>query len=147
MIETKTQMGVLGNMNQYAQFQTAQAIRDAAQNEGGGLAGAGVGLGAGAAMGNMMAGMMQQTSSGNAAPNVKCSKCGAEVAQGSKFCPECGGTMAPAAVKCSKCGAQINQGSKFCPECGAKQGESVCSGCGAKLVPGAKFCPECGQKA
>jgi membrane protease subunit (stomatin/prohibitin family) len=61
MIDTKTQMGVLGNMNQYAQFQTAQAIRDAAQNEGGGLAGAGVGLGAGAAMGNMMAGMRHRT--------------------------------------------------------------------------------------
>lgn len=33
MIDKKTQMGVLGNMNQYAQFQTAQAIKDAANNE------------------------------------------------------------------------------------------------------------------
>ena len=146
MIDTKTQMGVLGNLNQYAQFQTAQAIRDAAQNEGGGLAGAGVGLGAGAAMGNMMAGMMQQNA-GASTPSVKCPKCGAAVAQGSKFCPECGSTVTPPVVKCSSCGTDITQGSKFCPECGTKQGENVCVGCGAKLAPGAKFCPECGQKS
>lgn len=147
MIDTKTQMNVLGNMGQYAQFQTAQAIRDAAQNEGGGLAGAGVGLGAGAAMGNMMTGMMQQQQT-NTQPtsDAKCPKCGAGVRQGAKFCPECGSSMAPPTAKCVACGANIKQGSKFCPECGAKQGPKKCSGCGAKLTPKAKFCPECGQK-
>lgn len=149
MIDTKTQMGVLGNMGQYAQFQTAQAIRDAAQNEGGGLAGAGVGLGAGAAMGNMMTGMMQQQ--GNAptqsqGSQAKCAKCGASVNTDVKFCPECGNSMAPPTDKCTGCGADIKAGSKFCPECGAKQGPEKCSGCGAELSNSAKFCPECGQK-
>ena len=146
MIDVKTQMGVLGNMNQYAQFQTAQAIKDAANNESGGLAGAGVGLGAGAAMGNMMTNMMQQQPSGNAAPKAQCTKCGAAVGAGAKFCPECGGSMAPATVKCVKCGADIKQGAKFCPECGTKQTASDCAKCGAQLAPGTKFCPECGQK-
>ena len=52
-------------MNQYQQYQAAEAIRDAARNEGGGLAGAGAGLGAGAAIGGVMAnafpGNQQQT--------------------------------------------------------------------------------------
>ena len=54
VMDKRTSMGVLGDMGKYARYQTAEAIRDAAQNEGGGLAGAGVGLGAGAAMGKMM---------------------------------------------------------------------------------------------
>ena len=145
MIDTKTQMGVLGDMGQYAQFQTAQAIRDAAQNEGGGLAGAGVGLGAGAAMGKMMSDMMQQQAApSQTSATVKCQKCGASVNAGVKFCPECGSSMSPATVKCG-CGADINAGSKFCPECGAKQGPKMCGKCGAELGS-AKFCPECGQK-
>ena len=46
-------MGVLGNLDQYAKFQSAEAIRDAAKNPGG-MAGMGVGFGAGAAIGNQM---------------------------------------------------------------------------------------------
>ncbi|MBT3319751.1 MAG: zinc-ribbon domain-containing protein [Clostridia bacterium] len=145
MIDTKTQMGVLGDMNQYAQFQTAQAIKDAANNEGGGIAGAGVGLGAGVTMGNMMAGAFSQQQAGAAgAPMVKCPNCNANVAQGAKFCPECGTSMAAPTVACVKCGRDIKQGVKFCPECGATQGAALCTKCGAALKPDAKFCPECG---
>ena len=52
-MDKRTSMGVLGDLGQYQQYQAAEAIRDAAQNEGGGLAGAGAGLGAGAALGGM----------------------------------------------------------------------------------------------
>jgi hypothetical protein len=48
-------MGVLGNLDQYTRFQTAEAIRDAAQNPGG-IAGLGAGVGAGVAIGQQMAG-------------------------------------------------------------------------------------------
>jgi len=148
MMDAKTQMGVLGDMGQYAQFQTAQAIRDAAKNEGGGLAGAGVGLGAGAAMGSMMTGMMnQQVTPQRSAALVICPKCGANVAAGTKFCPECGADMVPKMVKCTECGADIKKGSKFCAECGATQGKKKCSKCGAVLSGKAKFCPECGNKS
>src|SRR4051812_26243532 len=54
-LDTRTKMGVLGNLDQFAKYQTAEAIRDAAQNPGG-IAGAGVGIGAGMAIGQQMAG-------------------------------------------------------------------------------------------
>jgi membrane protease subunit (stomatin/prohibitin family) len=56
-LDKRSQMGVLGNLDQYTKFQAAEAIRDAAQNPGG-VAGAGVGLGAGVAIGQQMAGAM-----------------------------------------------------------------------------------------
>ena len=56
-LDRRTQMGVLGNLDQYTKFQSAEAIRDAARNPGG-AAGAGMGLGAGIAIGNQMAGAM-----------------------------------------------------------------------------------------
>jgi len=53
-IDQRTKLGVLGDkMQQYAQLQTADAIRIAAANPGG-IAGAGVGIGAGIAIGNTM---------------------------------------------------------------------------------------------
>lgn len=54
---------------------------------------------------------------------------------------------------CAECGAELAEGAKFCPECGAKVapivfGETahVCPSCGVELAEGAKFCPECGTK-
>jgi hypothetical protein len=44
---------VLGNLDQYTKFQTANAIQDAAKNPGG-VAGLGAGLGAGVAVGQQM---------------------------------------------------------------------------------------------
>jgi membrane protease subunit (stomatin/prohibitin family) len=52
-LDKRSQMGVLGNLDQYTKFQTAEAIRDAANNPGGN-AGLGVGLGAGIAMGQQV---------------------------------------------------------------------------------------------
>ncbi|CAG0932053.1 hypothetical protein TFLX_02432 [Thermoflexales bacterium] len=60
-IDERAQMGAIGDMQKYMQFQAARGIRDAAQNPSGGVAGAGVGLGAGLGMGQMMAGMMSQS--------------------------------------------------------------------------------------
>jgi len=54
-LDKRSQMGMLGNLDQYAKFQSAEAIRDAAQNPGG-LAGLGAGMGAGFAVGGQMAG-------------------------------------------------------------------------------------------
>ncbi|MBN2445784.1 MAG: SPFH domain-containing protein [Phycisphaerae bacterium] len=53
-LDKRTSMGVIGNLQQYTQYQTAEAIREAAQNEGGGTAGAGMGMGMGFAMANQM---------------------------------------------------------------------------------------------
>lgn len=141
VLDKRTSMGVLGDIGRYAQYQTAEAIRDAAQNEGGGLAGAGVGLGAGAAMGKMMNEAFSQPS----VPTAACPKCHQPVPAGAKFCPACGKSMEPPKKSCVHCGAQIGESAKFCPECGGKQ-ELTCAQCGNALKPGAKFCPECGTK-
>jgi membrane protease subunit (stomatin/prohibitin family) len=60
MLDTKIGMNVIGDMGRYTQFQTANAIPLAAQNEGG-IAGIGAGLGAGMTMGQVMAGAMAQS--------------------------------------------------------------------------------------
>ena len=87
-------MGVLGNLDQYAKYQAAEAMREAANNEaGGGMAGMGVGMGAGAAMGQMFAQSMNPSGVQNApqaASGFACKACGAQIPDGSKFCPECG---------------------------------------------------------
>jgi membrane protease subunit (stomatin/prohibitin family) len=58
-MDKRAEMGVIGNMQQYTQYQTANAIPEAARNPGG-VAGMGVGLGAGVVMGQQMAGAMGQ---------------------------------------------------------------------------------------
>ena len=61
-IDERASMGALGDMGAYMQFQAARAMRDAAQQPGGGgMAGTGVGLGAGMGMGAAMAQMMTQS--------------------------------------------------------------------------------------
>ncbi len=66
-LDKRTQMGVLGNLDQYTKFQAATAITEAAENPGGG-AGAGLGLGAGIAMGQQLAGAMAGAAAAPAAP-------------------------------------------------------------------------------
>lgn len=66
-LDTRTKMGVLGDLSKYTQFQTATAIGDAARNPGG-IAGIGAGLGAGMAMAGQMAGAMQGAAAGAAVP-------------------------------------------------------------------------------
>jgi membrane protease subunit (stomatin/prohibitin family) len=56
-LDTRTKMGMLGNLDQYAKFQTAEAIPEAAKNPGG-IAGVGAGLGAGFAVAQQMAGAL-----------------------------------------------------------------------------------------
>ena len=123
-IDKRTSMGVLGNMDQYAKYQAAEAMREAANNEnGGGMAGMGVGMGAGAAMGQMFASSMNPAAQQPAAQpsaSAVCAACGARIPAGAKFCPECGAKQNTAAY-CTSCGKEIPAGTKFCPECGAKQ--------------------------
>lgn len=54
VLDKVSSMNMLGDLNRYAQFQTAESIPIAAENPGG-LAGAGAGLGAGMAIGQAMA--------------------------------------------------------------------------------------------
>src|SRR5205823_14848968 len=58
MLDKRTEMGVLGDLGQYARYQAAEAIPVAAANPGG-LAGIGAGVSVGMAVGGQMAGALQ----------------------------------------------------------------------------------------
>ncbi|MEQ1604354.1 MAG: SPFH domain-containing protein [Pyrinomonadaceae bacterium] len=149
-INKRAAMGAIGNVDQYMKFQAADALRDAAQNEGGG-AGLGAGLGAGFAMGGQMVNAFGPQGGGGGsvqAPTATtpCPSCGKANAAGVKFCSDCGGKMEVAQVPCVKCGANLREGAKFCSECGSTQEKAKCGNCQFELAAGAKFCPECGTK-
>jgi membrane protease subunit (stomatin/prohibitin family) len=151
-IDKRASMGAIGNVDQYMKFQAADALRDAAQNEGGG--GMGVQLGAGFAMGNQMVnafgGQQPAGQSQQAQPPqgqmISCPTCNKPNPAGTKFCGDCGGKMEVSQVPCMKCGASLREGAKFCNECGTKQEKMQCLKCQAELNAGAKFCNECGTK-
>src|SRR6266550_2390630 len=124
-MDKRTSMGVIGDVGRYAQFQAADAMRDAAQNTGGGGAATGAGLGAGFAIGNAMAGAMtgamnqsksEAGSGSEGGAKIKCAKCGAANLANAKYCNDCGAKMESTrqAVTCAKCNAQVPAGSKFC---------------------------------
>ncbi|MFC5469773.1 SPFH domain-containing protein [Cohnella suwonensis] len=120
MIDRRSSMNIAGNLDQYMKFQTAEAIRDAANQPDGGIAGTGAGLGAGMAMGQMMSQMMNQTAARAADPQqtqppqqmpaaqpASPSNAGAGPSAGKKFCSECGGKLTENAKFCSECGSKI----------------------------------------
>ncbi len=63
-LDKRSEMGVLGNLDQYTKFQSAEAIRDAAKNPSGG-AGLGMGLGAGVAIGQQIGNAMAAGAAAN----------------------------------------------------------------------------------
>ena len=126
----------------------AEAMKNAASNAGGAMAGF-MGLNmaqqAGGINGAQLFQMGAQQPAQAPAVNGWTCKCGA--VNTGKFCTECG---ASAGWTCT-CGA-VNKG-KFCSECGAKKPENApqyhCDKCGwepedPKNPP--KFCPECGDR-
>lgn len=117
---------------------------------GGGAAAAGVGAGLGLAVGMTMAKTMQ-SSQAPASPQklIVCQSCGAQNPVGTKFCGNCGASLAPVAkVKCSKCNAEMPTTMKFCGNCGSplKLEEIECPKCKTKNPAGTQFCGNCGEK-
>lgn len=151
-MDERTTLGVLGGkLNEYQQYHSTQALRDAAKNPGGGIAGAGINLSAGMALGGMMAntfaGAMQGKPVETKSDRVNCPNCGSEVDAKAKFCSECGQKIVvdEKKISCPKCGAEVKATAKFCPECGQKLAQK-CPGCGVEIKGNLKFCPECGIK-
>jgi ribosomal protein L40E len=92
---------------------------------------------------------------------IICSKCGASLVSGAKFCVKCGEKQQAQEEKkekneetntCLSCGTMLLATAKFCTKCGkavetAKKEEETlgyCS-CGAAWTPSAKFCVKCGN--
>ncbi|MFY9610270.1 MAG: SPFH domain-containing protein [Blastocatellia bacterium] len=149
MIDERSGMGAIGDMNAYTQFKAAQAIQDAAKQEGG-AAGQGMGLGLGIGYGQIMAGAVGGQGAGRAgaqAQTTPCSKCGTQNAIDTKFCSNCGAPQqvpAAASVECPACHAQVQAGTKFCASCGTSLLPQPCKNCQAPVQTGSKFCASCG---
>lgn len=150
MMDERTKMGVIGDMNRYMQFKTAESIQDFARKPGG-VGGIGVDLGMGAGIGAMVGQALGHQAAGVAAPapqaaTVPCPSCNTAVPAGTKFCGNCGASTAPKTQPCPGCQHPNPATSKFCGNCGAstKPATVTCPGCKASVTSG-KFCPECGQ--
>jgi len=145
-IDERAKLGVLGDkMGTYTQYKAANAIGDAAKNpNGGNMAGLGVGLGAGSVMGEIFGKNMANVKDEPKQEKRVCKKCGAEISNRVKFCPECGTSQVEV---CPKCKEPIQKGTKFCSNCGESLiKEKKCPKCGKVLKANAKFCSDCGEK-
>jgi len=125
-LDEKTRLGMMEDrLDTYTRLKAADAIGDAAKNEGGGMAGMGVGLGAGSVLGQLFAQNLASHPAHKVVPTAQggtlCS-CGATNPAKAKFCSECGSKLAVKAY-CSHCGALVKKNAKFCSECGTKLGE------------------------
>ncbi len=129
-IDERSKLGILGDKTDVMmKIAAAEAMKDAAKNEGlgGAFMGAGVGIGAGAGMGNVFADAFKNTSSpsyqeqqSTTSTKKTCPSCGKAVSSTAKFCSECGAKI-PTKNFCSNCGHELSGSAKFCPECGTKQ--------------------------
>jgi membrane protease subunit (stomatin/prohibitin family) len=137
MMDQRSSMGALGDMNRYMQFQAAQSMRDAAQNRGAGGEGAaaGLGLGAGMGMGAAMANMMNQALQG-----------GQATPQASPAAQPAAPAAPAATINCPNCQTPNPASSKFCNNCGTRLGALVCPTCQTENPAGSKFCNSCGTK-
>jgi len=124
-IDERSKLGILGDKTDVMmKIAAAEAMKDAAKNEGmgGAFVGAGMGIGAGAGMGAVFAEAFKSANEKPAEPKADgktCAKCGAVASKNAKFCPECGEKFASKKF-CPECGAEVNGTAKFCPECGQK---------------------------
>ena len=148
MIDERTGMAAVGDMNQYLKFKAAKAMGDAAQQSGGETGsgvGAGLGVGMGAGMGMMLPQMMKEAmsdASGGQAPQ------GGGAGGGQAPPPEAAAPAAAAAVA-GGAAAGAAEGGEAAAEGGdeaAAATPAFCHQCGNKLPEGARFCPGCGTK-
>lgn len=136
-LDERTKLGMLEDrVETYTKIKAADALQDAAKNEGAGInfAGIGVGVGAGGALGQVFSNSVNPSVQQPAAPapaaavagtakgGKTCAKCGAANGARAKFCSECGEKLAAKSF-CPECGTEVKKTAKFCSECGKKLGE------------------------
>ncbi|MCK4538308.1 MAG: SPFH domain-containing protein [Candidatus Krumholzibacteria bacterium] len=157
MIDERSGLQAVGNLDDFFKFKAAKAMGDAASSGGGGggagaAAAGGMGVGVGAGLGMMIPGMLAQTvmtpqrGGGTAVEVLQCHKCHNEVMADSRFCQNCG-TQLVTMNKCPDCGIELPTEAQFCSGCGHKLGaELSCPHCDTTLPHGTKFCTNCGEK-
>jgi membrane protease subunit (stomatin/prohibitin family) len=158
MIDERSGIQAIGNLDEFFKFKAAKAMGDAASSGGGGVGGAGaaaaggMGVGVGAGLGMMIPGMLARSVSAPAgsatatAEMLQCPRCHNEVTPDSRFCQNCGAQLV-AMNRCRDCNTELPAEAKFCSNCGREIGaELTCPHCGAKLPHGTKFCTDCGER-
>ncbi|MFD2331534.1 SPFH domain-containing protein [Cohnella sp. GCM10020058] len=133
-IDRRSSMNIAGNLDQYMKYQTAEALREAANNPADGSAGTGIGLGAGMAMGQAMSQTMRQNEQQNSA------NAGGSQSAGSGAGAAAAGSGAAASERAAQVGGVAPDGGSAAPS------KKFCSECGQPLAPNAKFCSNCGTK-
>jgi membrane protease subunit (stomatin/prohibitin family) len=149
MIDARSGMQAVGNMDQFMKFKAAKAMGDAAVTGGGGEAGSGMGLGLGAGLGMMIPGMLLKTMQEGHQPatkQVNCPACQALIPDDARFCSNCGHQIVTI-NKCPECGHDLPAGANFCMSCGVKveKKSRTCPKCGYVGLAEAKFCNQCGE--
>ncbi len=126
-LDERVGMNMLGNMQQYTQFQAAQSLPIAAANEGGGFAAIGAGLAAGVGMGGVMKNAMSPALAPGQSPPPPSPAAPASAPPAPVAPVAAAPAAAPAAGPsadmkfCFNCGQKIPRASKFCAECGTSQ--------------------------
>ena len=155
MIDERSGMGAVGNLDDFMKFKAAKALGDAAAGVGasGGAAAGGLGMGLGAGLGFMLPGMIYRDLRAEGADpdrirergTVNCPDCHTDVPLSARFCPGCGNQMV-VMNKCPQCGKNVTAQANFCPACGADlKARLTCGHCRAVLPPRTKFCTNCGE--
>lgn len=155
MIDERSGMAAVGNLDDFMKFKAAKAMGDAAAGvgSGGGQAAGGLGMGLGAGLGFMLPGMIYGALRPEDADprriqergTVNCPACHGDVSLTSRFCPACGHQMV-VANKCPRCGEDVTAQAKFCPACGTSLSATLaCGHCKTVVPPGTKYCTNCGE--
>ena len=131
-LDERVGMNMLGNMQQYTQFQAAQALPIAAANEGGGFAAIGAGLGAGLGLGGVMMNAL------NPLVNPQPPQAPPPPAAAPQPAPEPPPPTAPA----GQTAPVVPLPAAAAPAADSK----FCFNCGSKILRAAKFCAECGTQ-
>jgi membrane protease subunit (stomatin/prohibitin family) len=151
VLDERTGMAAVGDMDAYFKFKAAQALDGVARNNAGT---AGIGLGVGAGLGMMLPGMLVGTRSAALPPGtllrpgvVACPACHGEVATDSRFCAHCGQHMVVTHA-CPRCDRSLSPDARFCSGCGLELGtlRHACTKCGSPLPMGARSCTKCGER-
>ena len=146
MIDQRSGMEAVGNLDQFLKFEMAKGLGTPA-----GPASAGAGIGMGAGVGLMVPGMLSRVFAPEQTElrrepvaTVTCPVCHTDTPEQSRYCYRCGHSMVKQNI-CPSCSRELPTEAKFCLHCGHKlDAKTVCPHCQADLIPGSKYCGNCG---
>jgi len=114
VLDERTGMAAVGDLDAYLRFKAASALGDAARNTGN-VAAAGLGIGVGTGLGVVLPGMLGARPAGGGCP-----RCLRPVVSDARFCSSCGAELPVTPLVCGACSATLPPGARYCTRCGEK---------------------------